>query len=214
MNYDNVFIPGSVRIEYLEALNSRITHKRARAAELLRQYPGLDPTKRSGDLLLQYPRGRTNRALFQEDSTLTPEETARMQIDRMLASRGWKNTFIDREKRIRSSLDGTQMRLDYVLHMKIKIDLPPIIMAVIEAKHIRLPPAHGLEQAKRYADHYPLNKQTLIPFVFSTNGSEFVQLDRLTGKMSTPRSISKFPPPKSLIQYVPQEFIDLLSKAD
>ncbi len=67
-------------------------------------------------------------------------------------------------------------------------------VALIEAKAENLPPTHGLEQGKLYADSQRLNVQ----FVFSTNGHLFVEFDRQSGLTSKPRPLSEFPTPAEL----------------
>ncbi|NJM13276.1 MAG: DEAD/DEAH box helicase family protein [Synechococcaceae cyanobacterium SM1_2_3] len=65
---------------------------------------------------------------------------------------------------------------------------------MIEAKREGLPPNHGLEQAKLYADSQRLNAH----FVFSSNGHQFVEFDRFTGQTRGPLPMAEFPTPLEL----------------
>jgi type I restriction enzyme R subunit len=65
-------------------------------------------------------------------------------------------------------------------------------VALIEAKAEYLPPAHGLEQAKGYA------RRLNVPFIFTSNGHQFVEHDTFTGRTSAPRPMADFPAPDEL----------------
>ena len=78
--------------------------------------------------------------------------------------------------------------------MKVNAEAQPVAVALIEAKREGLPPGHGMEQGKAYADAKRLN----VPFVFSSNGHLFVEYDRFTGITSPPRPMSEFPTPEQL----------------
>src|SRR5947209_5401061 len=86
-------------------------------------------------------------------------------------------------------------RTDYTLRLKITEGTQPVAVALIEAKKESLPPQHGLEQAKRYADDA---KRLNVTFVFSTNGHLFVEFDRFTGHTTDPRPLKEFPTPDEL----------------
>ena len=73
-------------------------------------------------------------------------------------------------------------------------DTQPVAVALIEAKKDALPPGHGLDQAKGYATCKRLN----VPFVFASNGHQFVEFDRVTGHTTAPRPLSDFPAPDDL----------------
>lgn len=128
-------------------------------------------------------------------------DTRAKLIDPALHSRGWAEDYIKREESA-GSIDVVggrarrrgRGRTDYTLRLKINEGTQPIAVALIEAKKESLPPQHGLEQAKLYADARRLN----VPFVFSTNGHLFVEYDRFTGLTSAPRAISEFPTPDEL----------------
>ncbi|MEO0005562.1 MAG: DEAD/DEAH box helicase family protein, partial [candidate division WOR-3 bacterium] len=64
----------------------------------------------------------------------------------------------------------------------------------LEAKKNTEPPDKGLEQAKRYAR---LNN---VPFIYSSNGYQFVEYDSFTGKTSSPCPMADFPTPPQLRQ--------------
>ena len=85
-------------------------------------------------------------------------------------------------------------KIDYVLRVKVNVDTQPVAMALIEAKKESLPPGHGLDQAKGYAECRRHNVQ----FIFSSNGHQFVEFDSFTGLTSTARPITAFPTPVEL----------------
>jgi type I restriction enzyme R subunit len=58
-----------------------------------------------------------------------------------------------------------------------------------------LPAEHGLQQGKGYR----VGKLHHVPFVFSTNGSLFVEYDEETGATSDPKPMSEFPGPDELV---------------
>ncbi|MGH7302344.1 MAG: hypothetical protein ACRELZ_03575 [Candidatus Rokuibacteriota bacterium] len=67
-------------------------------------------------------------------------------------------------------------------------------MALLEARAEHLPPAHGLEQAKTYANCRRLN----VAFAFASNGHQFVEFDRKAGITAAPRPLGEFPSPGEL----------------
>ena len=87
-------------------------------------------------------------------------------------------------------------RTDYVLRRPLTTDGEPIALAILEAKREGLPPEHGLQQGKGYR----VGKLHNVPFVFSTNGHQFVEYDEQTGATSEPRPMAEFPTPDGLIQ--------------
>lgn len=86
-------------------------------------------------------------------------------------------------------------RTDYVLRRPLEPGTPPIPLAIIEAKREGLPPEHGLQQGKGYR----IGKFHNVPFVFSSNGHQFVEYNEDTGETSEPRPIAEFPTPDELI---------------
>ena len=65
-------------------------------------------------------------------------------------------------------------------------------LALIEAKPESRPPGHGLEQARNYARRFN------VPFVFSSNGHQYVFYDSTTGKTSDAAPLVDFPKPEQL----------------
>src|SRR5512136_1700298 len=132
---------------------------------------------------------------------LSESDTRAKLIDPAIHARGWTEDLIRREETAGAVdvIDGlprrrAKGRVDYVLRVTVNPETQPVAVALIEAKAVRLPPAHGLEQAKLYAACKRLN----VPFVFSTNGHLFVEFDRLTGKTSAPFHLAQFPTPEEL----------------
>ena len=84
---------------------------------------------------------------------------------------------------------GKQKRADYVLYYKSNIPI-----AVIEAKENNLSVGAGMQQALDYAETLD------VPFVFSSNGDEFLMHDRtgLADKVEQELSLEAFPTPEEL----------------
>ncbi|HOX23161.1 MAG TPA: DEAD/DEAH box helicase family protein, partial [Elusimicrobiales bacterium] len=132
---------------------------------------------------------------------LSEADTRAKLIDPAIHQRGWKEDFIRREETagtIEIGENGPRRRpkgrVDYILRIKVAIDTQPVAIALLEAKADTLPPGHGLEQVKLYATCKRLN----VPFVFSSNGYQFVEFDRFTGKTTKPQQMSAFPVPEEL----------------
>jgi type I restriction enzyme R subunit len=133
--------------------------------------------------------------------SLTESDTRAKLIDPAIHARGWTEELIRREETAgaieivdNKPRKRSKGRIDYVLRIKVNIDTQPVAVALIEAKAENLPPTHGLQQAKLYADSKRLNVQ----FVFSSNGHQFVEYDRFTGLTISPRPIAEFPTPDEL----------------
>jgi type I restriction enzyme, R subunit len=133
--------------------------------------------------------------------TLNEAETRAKLIDPALHANGWTEDLIRREETAGAVeiLDGkprrsSHGRVDYTLRVKVTPDSQPVAIALIEAKAEHLPPDHGLEQAKAYADAKRLN----VPFVFCTNGHMFVMYNRFTGITGKPCKLNEFPKPEEL----------------
>jgi type I restriction enzyme R subunit len=133
--------------------------------------------------------------------TLSESDTRAKLIDPALHARGWTEDLIRREETAGTVeiVDGkarkrSKGRTDYTLRVKVTPDAQPVAVALIEAKAERLPPEHGLEQAKLYADSKRLN----VPFVVSSNGHLFVLYDRFSGHTSPPRPLTELPTPAEL----------------
>lgn len=128
-------------------------------------------------------------------------DTRAKLIDPALHARGWTEDLIKREEtagaieivgdRARRRGKG---RADYTLRVKVGNNPQPVAVALIEAKAEGRAPAHGLEQGKGYADARRLN----VPFVFATNGRQFVEYDAHTKQTSGKRPMSAFPTPVEL----------------
>jgi type I restriction enzyme R subunit len=132
---------------------------------------------------------------------LNEAETRVRLIDPALHARGWREGMIAREETAGAIeiVDGQPQRhrpgrADYVLRVPVFPDGQPVALAVIEAKSEELPPGHGLQQAKLYADAKRLN----VPFVFASNGHQFVLYERFHGTTSPPRLLAEFPTPADL----------------
>jgi type I restriction enzyme, R subunit len=143
---------------------------------------------------------------FQEPGPVPPEplnesDTRAKLIDPAIHSCGWTEDLIKREETAGAiqMVEGkprrrSRGRIDYTLRVKVNVGTQPVALAIIEAKAEDLPPNHGLEQAKLYTACKRLN----VPFVFSSNGHQFVEYDRFTGLTSDPRAMGEFPSPTDL----------------
>ncbi len=128
-------------------------------------------------------------------------DTRAKMIDPAIHKRGWTEDLIRREETAGSIeiINGKARRrskgkVDYVLRVKVNPDTQPVAVALIEAKKDTLPPGHGLDQGKGYAECKRLN----VPFVFSSNGHQFVMFNRFSGLTSEPRPMTEFPSPAEL----------------
>src|SRR5207248_8764615 len=122
--------------------------------------------------------------------------------DPSLFDRGWARTDI----RIEETLPAVDIvygkgrrrpigRTDYVLRRPLEPGTEPVPLAIIEAKREGLPPEHGLQQGREYRTGHLHH----VPFVFSSNGHQFVEFDEATGQTSDPRPMSEFPTPTDLL---------------
>ena len=133
--------------------------------------------------------------------TMNEADTRAKLIDPALHAAGWTENLVRREEAAVpvEIIGGGAGRLgrgraDYTLRVQVAPGTQPVAVALIEAKSESRPPAHGLEQAKQYADSRRLN----VPFVYSSNGHRFVEFDAATGLTSDARPMSEFPSPESL----------------
>lgn len=132
---------------------------------------------------------------------LNEADTRSKLIDPAIYARGWSEDHIKREEsagtieivagKARRNARG---KVDYTLRLKVASATQPVAVAIIEAKDEGKHPGHGLEQAKAYAACKRLN----VPFVFSSNGHQFVEYDRFTGLTSGARLMAEFPSPDDL----------------
>lgn len=127
---------------------------------------------------------------------LSEADTRAKLIDPALHARGWHEDMIRREETAGAiEIIGGKARrrarghVDYTLRIKVAADAQPVAVALIEAKKNTLPPGHGLDQGKAYAHSRRLN----VPFVFSSNGHQFVEYDNFSGQTAAPRPLSEFP---------------------
>jgi type I restriction enzyme R subunit len=132
---------------------------------------------------------------------LSESDTRAKLIDPALHTRGWTEDLIRREETAGAVevLDGRPRRsqhgrIDYLLRVKVTMDAQPVAVALIEAKAEHLPPGHGLEQAKLYAE----SKRQNVPFVIATNGHLFVRYDQKRKKTTAPCPLAEFPTPSEL----------------
>jgi len=133
--------------------------------------------------------------------SLGESDTRAKLIDPAIHACGWTEDLIRREETAGAIelIDGkprkrSRGRIDYLLRIRVNPDTQPVAVALIEAKAEHLAPNHGLEQAKLYAACKRLN----VPFVFATNGHQFVEFDRGTGLTTDPAPLTHFPPPEDL----------------
>lgn len=130
-------------------------------------------------------------------------DTRAKLIDPAIHARGWTEELIRREETAGAIevIDGrprkrSRGKVDYLLRIRVNPGTQPVAVALIEAKAESFPPNHGLEQAKLYANCKRLN----VPFVFATNGHQFVEFDHTTGITTAPAPLSTFPTPDDLRQ--------------
>ncbi len=116
--------------------------------------------------------------------------TRKELIDPVLNKAGWHSTRIQREAIFYydSEHKTVMFRADYVLFVD-HHRYGRTHTAIIEAKKESLPPDYGLAQGQMYADVLAKN----VRFVFSTNGHEFVQYDRMLETVSAPAPMENFP---------------------
>ena len=132
---------------------------------------------------------------------LSESDTRAKLIDPALHQRGWTEDLIRREEsagavyviggRPRRQAKG---RVDYTLRLQVAPGTQPVAVALIEAKAEQFPATHGLQQAKLYAS----SKRLHVPFVYSSNGHQFVEYDTTTGFTQSPRPMGGFPSPANL----------------
>jgi type I restriction enzyme, R subunit len=82
-------------------------------------------------------------------------------------------------------------RTDYLLCRPLAEGGETTPLAILEAKHEGLPAEHGLQQGRRYR----LGKLHHVPFVFSSNGHQFVEFDEISGVTLEARPLTEFPKP-------------------
>ncbi len=131
---------------------------------------------------------------------LSEADTRAKLIDPKLYLRGWTEEHIKREETAGTIfvINGKGKRrkgtTDYTLRIKVNTDSQPVAVAIIEAKKDTCKADDGLEQAKLYGAAKRFNVQ----FVYSTNGHQFVEFNRVTQKTSEAKPLNEFPTPEEL----------------
>ena len=125
---------------------------------------------------------------------LNEADTRAKLIDPAIHKRSWSEDLISREETAgaieivggvpRQRATG---RADFTLRVRCSASSQPVAVALIEAKAESYPPTHGLQQGKAYASSKRLN----VPFVYSSNGHQFVEYDSFTGLTHAPRPMSE-----------------------
>lgn len=147
-----------------------------------------------------------------QDHELNEEETRVAYIDPILQKNGF--SILGGTMRLEKTageiykINGVEGRLtgrtDYLLCVKPKPNATPLPVAVIEAKRASHTPSHGLQQAKGYA------KRFNVPFVYSSNGRQFVQFDAVRQTTADPQPMTTFPTHDQLLKmYQDVQGIDL-----
>jgi len=113
---------------------------------------------------------------------LNEADTRAKLIDPAIHKCGWTEDLIRREETAGTVeiINGKARRrsrgkIDYVLRVKVNVDTQPVALALIEAKKESLPPGHGLDQAKGYAECRRHNVQ----FIFISNGQRIAEVLRV-----------------------------------
>jgi len=142
-------------------------------------------------------------------------------LDPALHAAGWTEELIRREETPGAIeiVDGRPRRAgtgrtDYTLRIKVAPDAQPVAVAVVEAKRADAAPTRGLDQAKEYAREYARSAARLhVPFVFSTNGHQWVEFDATTGLTTAPAPMADFPSPNELrVRWEAARSLDLTSE--
>ncbi|MCL0099558.1 DEAD/DEAH box helicase family protein [Dehalococcoidia bacterium] len=126
-------------------------------------------------------------------------DTRAKLITPALHAAGWNEDMIRREVSAGAveiingvARKGAVGKVDYTLRLKFDPQTQPVAVGIIEAKAEKLPPGHGLQQAKNYA------KRLNVPFVFSSNGHQFREYDTFSGLTQPDKSMPEFPSPNNL----------------
>lgn len=127
---------------------------------------------------------------------MSEADTRAELIDPVIRQKGWVYPYVKREESGRAvEIIGGKPRqraagyVDYTLRVEVNDQTQPVAVALIEAKAEDLSPDHGLEQAKAYTKCKRFN----VPFIYSSNGHQFVEYDRYTGRTGRPRPMAEFP---------------------
>jgi len=113
---------------------------------------------------------------------LNEADTRAKLIDPAIHKCGWTEDLIRREETAGTVeiINGKARRrsrgkIDYVLWVKVNVDTQPVALALIEAKKENLPPGHGLDQTKGYAECRRHNVQ----FIFTSNVQRIAEVLRV-----------------------------------
>jgi type I restriction enzyme R subunit len=154
------------------------------------------------------------------DVTRLEGDTRITLLDPALHAAGWTEELIRREETPGAIeiVDGRPRRAgtgrtDYTLRIKVAPNAQPVAVAVVEAKRADAAPTRGLDQAKEYAREYARSAARLhVPFVFSTNGHQWVEFDATTGLTTAPAPMTEFPSPNELrVRWEAARGLDLTS---
>lgn len=133
--------------------------------------------------------------------SLSEADTQAKLVNPALYKSGWTENHIKREETTGAveiiagkARRRSRGRTDLTLRVVVTEGKQPVALAVVEVKKESLPPGQGLDQAKSYAKAERLN----VPFVYATNGHQFVEYDKTTGQTTVPRPLSEFPSPAEL----------------
>lgn len=134
---------------------------------------------------------------------LSEADTHAKLVNPAIYARGWTEEHIKREETTGAveiiagkARRKSRGRTDLTLRVVVTAEKQPVAVAIVEVKKDTLPPDHGLDQAKAYGRA----KQLHVPFVFSTNGHQYVEYDVTTGRTTQPISLDLFPKPSELRQ--------------
>src|SRR5690606_34684760 len=83
-------------------------------------------------------------------------------------------------------------RSDYLLCLPVVSSIPPLPVAVLEAKKENSSPSQGLQQAQNYA------KRFNVIFSFSSNGHLYCEYAQDTGLIKNDIQLNQFPTPEEL----------------
>ncbi|HEU5125242.1 MAG TPA: DEAD/DEAH box helicase family protein [Verrucomicrobiae bacterium] len=136
--------------------------------------------------------------------TLNEAQTRHELIDPALLRRGWQPGIDVKVEETAAPVDiihgkgkrRPKGRTDYVLRHPLAPGGEPIPLAILEAKREKQHAEYGLQQGKGYR----VGQLHNVPFVFSTNGHQFVEYNEETGATSEPRPMAEFPTPDELVQ--------------
>lgn len=127
---------------------------------------------------------------------LNEADTRARLIEPALQVKGWVDDFVRREQSGRrvEIINGKPRQsqavfVDFLLRVEVNTATHPVAVALLEAKAEHLPPGHGLEQGKGYTKCKRFN----VPFIYSSNGHQFVEYNRHTGLTGRPRPMAEFP---------------------